>query len=39
MAISYAAMIEPIFDSKSFLATLTDAPGVYRMLDAAGAVL
>ena len=27
------------FDSKSFLATLTAAPGVYRMLDAAGAVL
>jgi excinuclease ABC subunit C len=29
----------PSFDSKSFLATLTEAPGVYRMLDAAGAVL
>ncbi|TBR12842.1 MAG: excinuclease ABC subunit UvrC [Rugosibacter sp.] len=27
------------FDSRSFLATLTDAPGVYRMLDAAGGVL
>jgi excinuclease ABC subunit C len=27
------------FDSKSFLATLTDAPGVYRMLDVEGAVL
>lgn len=32
-------MPAPIFDSKSFLATLTEAPGVYRMLDAAGAVL
>ncbi|MBS3936785.1 MAG: excinuclease ABC subunit UvrC [Sulfuritalea sp.] len=29
----------PPFDSKSFLATLTEAPGVYRMLDADGAVL
>ena len=27
------------FDSREFLATLTEAPGVYRMLDAAGAVL
>ena len=27
------------FDSKAFLATLTEAPGVYRMLDVAGAVL
>jgi excinuclease ABC subunit C len=27
------------FDSKSFLATLTEAPGVYRMLAADGAVL
>jgi excinuclease ABC subunit C len=27
------------FDSKEFLATLTDAPGVYRMLDADSAVL
>ena len=27
------------FDSKSFLATLTDAPGVYRMLAVDGAVL
>ncbi|MEW6514700.1 MAG: excinuclease ABC subunit UvrC [Pseudomonadota bacterium] len=32
-------MNDRVFDSKSFLATLTDAPGVYRMLDAAGAVL
>ena len=32
-------MNDTVFDSKSFLATLTDAPGVYRMLDAAGAVL
>ncbi len=32
-------MPEPIFDSKSFLASLTDAPGVYRMLAADGAVL
>jgi excinuclease ABC subunit C len=29
----------PSFDAKTFLATLTEAPGVYRMLDAAGAVL
>ncbi|MCX7162285.1 MAG: excinuclease ABC subunit UvrC [Betaproteobacteria bacterium] len=27
------------FDSREFLATLTDAPGVYRMLDAEGLVL
>ncbi|HEX5393820.1 MAG TPA: excinuclease ABC subunit UvrC, partial [Rhodocyclaceae bacterium] len=27
------------FDAKRFLATLTEAPGVYRMLDAAGNVL
>ncbi|HEY8855977.1 MAG TPA: excinuclease ABC subunit UvrC [Rugosibacter sp.] len=27
------------FDSRSFLATLTDAPGVYRMLDTTGGVL
>ncbi len=27
------------FDSKTFLVTLTEAPGVYRMLDADGAVL
>ncbi len=27
------------FDSRSFLATLTEAPGVYRMLGAAGGVL
>jgi len=32
-------MSEPAFDSKSFLATLTEAPGVYRMLAADGAVL
>jgi excinuclease ABC subunit C len=31
-------MTEP-FDAKSLLATLTDLPGVYRMLDAAGQVL
>jgi excinuclease ABC subunit C len=30
--------VEP-FDSGEFLATLTDAPGVYRMLDAKGGVL
>lgn len=29
----------PTFDSKAFLATLTEAPGVYRMLAADGAVL
>ena len=29
----------PGFDARQFLATLTDAPGVYRMLDAGGAVL
>jgi excinuclease ABC subunit C len=28
-----------LFDVKVFLATLTEAPGVYRMLDAAGKVL
>lgn len=33
------AMSESGFDSKSYLATLTDAPGVYRMLAADGAVL
>jgi excinuclease ABC subunit C len=27
------------FDSRNFLATLTEAPGVYRMLDASGGVL
>ncbi|MGE5472580.1 MAG: excinuclease ABC subunit UvrC [Bacteroidota bacterium] len=27
------------FDAKAFLASLTDLPGVYRMLDAGGAVL
>jgi excinuclease ABC subunit C len=32
-------MSEPTFDSKSFLASLTEAPGVYRMLAADGAVL
>ena len=32
-------MNDTVFDSKGFLATLTEAPGVYRMLDAAGAVL
>ncbi|MFN6961461.1 MAG: excinuclease ABC subunit UvrC [Rhodocyclaceae bacterium] len=32
-------MRDPAFDSKSFLATLTEAPGVYRMLDADGGVL
>ena len=36
MADSTAA---PTFDSKSFLATLTDAAGVYRMLAVDGAVL
>ena len=30
---------KPTFDSKEFLATLTEAPGVYRMLDADRAVL
>ena len=29
----------PGFDARQFLATLTDAPGVYRMLDGGGAVL
>ncbi len=33
------SMTDPVFDSKTFLATLTAAPGVYRMLDAVGAVL
>lgn len=33
------AMSESGFDSKSFLAALTEAPGVYRMLAADGAVL
>lgn len=32
-------MSEPTFDSKTFLTTLTEAPGVYRMLAADGAVL
>ena len=30
---------KPVFDSKEFLATLTEAPGVYRMLGANRAVL
>ena len=29
----------PAFDARAFLATLTESPGVYRMLDAGGAVL
>jgi excinuclease ABC subunit C len=29
----------PVFDAKELLATLTDLPGVYRMLDADGKVL
>jgi excinuclease ABC subunit C len=32
-------MNDTVFDSQSFLATLTDAPGVYRMLATDGAVL
>ncbi len=32
-------MSKPTFDSKAFLVTLTEAPGVYRMLAADGAVL
>lgn len=32
-------MTAPSFDAKNFLATLTEAPGVYRMLAADGAVL
>jgi excinuclease ABC subunit C len=32
-------MTAPVFDSKSFLASLTEAPGVYRMLAVDGAVL
>lgn len=32
-------MSEPLFDSKTFLASLTEAPGVYRMLAVDGAVL
>ncbi|MDP1607643.1 MAG: excinuclease ABC subunit UvrC [Rhodocyclaceae bacterium] len=39
MALSYPAMPAATFDSKSFIATLTDAPGVYRMLADDGAVL
>ena len=31
--------LDSAFDSKEFLATLTDAPGVYRMLDAEDKVL
>ena len=38
-ALSYAVMPAPTFDSKAFLATLTAAPGVYRMLDSTGVVL
>ncbi|MFP5345251.1 MAG: GIY-YIG nuclease family protein, partial [Gammaproteobacteria bacterium] len=30
---------KPVFDSAAFLKTLTGKPGVYRMLDAQGAVL
>ena len=29
----------PLFDARAFLATLTELPGVYRMLGADGAVL
>ena len=29
----------PVFDAKELLATLTDLPGVYRMVDADGKVL
>lgn len=36
---SESATPEPGFDSKGFLATLTEAPGVYRMLDADARVL
>ncbi len=32
-------LAEPAFDARAFLATLTESPGVYRMLDAVGAVL
>ena len=35
----HAAATEPAFDAKGFLATLTEDPGVYRMLDAEGGVL
>jgi excinuclease ABC subunit C len=38
-AASAPSSAEPAFDSQSFLATLTEAPGVYRMLGADGAVL
>jgi excinuclease ABC subunit C len=34
-----SSTLRPTFDSKEFLATLTEAPGVYRMLDADRAVL
>ena len=34
-----AVLPQSTFDSKTFLATLTEAPGVYRMLAADGAVL
>ena len=32
-------MSTPVFDSKNFLASLTKNPGVYRMIDADGAIL
>ena len=32
-------MSMPVFDSKNFLASLTKKPGVYRMIDAEGAIL
>ena len=32
-------MLTPVFDSKNFLASLTKKPGVYRMIDAEGAIL
>ncbi len=32
-------MSTPVFDSKNFLASLTKKPGVYRMIDAEGAIL
>jgi len=38
-AVSAPNSAEPAFDSKAFLATLTEAPGVYRMLAADGAIL
>src|SRR5690606_37031972 len=30
---------EPAFDGKAFVRNLTDRPGVYRMIDAKGAVI